>query len=87
VRVFVLWILLLASAVSWADNNRARELFQQALWDVAFAGTTGQYWTSDSRPPGCPPTGFCQLELDFSTGVVGSVKIDAATLLYTRCVR
>ena len=58
-------------------------------WDSSFGGTaTSSYWTSDQRPPGCVGGGACQMEFDFSTGIVGSAYPTSATAsLFERCVR
>jgi hypothetical protein len=58
-------------------------------WDSAFGGAaSAPYWSADSRPPGCPGGGSCQLELDFSSGVVGSGDASSATIAwFARCVR
>ena len=57
------------------------------LWDPAFGGAGGNYFTSDSRPPNCGG-GYCQLVLNFDTGVVGSIQAtDVNSLHHARCVR
>lgn len=58
-------------------------------WDAAFSGSAASpYWSSDSRPPACPSGGYCQLELDFNGGSVGSGRADDTTVMwYARCVR
>ena len=58
-----------------------------ARWDSSFSGVAGSYWTGDQRPPGCPSGGFCQMEIDFSSGTIGSSNPSGTgSMIYTRCV-